>query len=124
MLSYWTSWEGKLVLNPLSLECIMAKELRYVGSLYPLCSVIRLRKFIARGWSINAGQIIKMLWQVNQLDLANPVVLEDQLVGVDSAYFAQIITALKAKIERETVDGRAPEVDGTYLMTIVDKVFG
>lgn len=124
VLSYWTSWDKRLVLNPVSLECIMAKELRYVGSLYPLCSVIRLRKFIARGWTVNAGQIIKMLWQVNQLDLSNPLVLEDQLVGVDSAYFAQVISALKAKLDKEAVDGRVPEVDGTYLMTLVDKVFG
>ncbi len=120
----WTSWDKQVHLRPEALECILTKELRYIGSRYPLCSVIRLRKFIARGWTVNAGQIIKMLWQVNQLDLADPNVLEDQLVGVDSAYFAQVISALKAKMEKETpADGQRVEVDGTYLMTLIDKVF-
>jgi hypothetical protein len=46
--SYWTSWDEKLVLKPEAMESILCKELRYVGSKYPICSVVRLRKFIAR----------------------------------------------------------------------------
>jgi hypothetical protein len=123
--SYWCSWERKLVTTVETLRAIMSKELRYVGSKYPLCSCIRLRKFIARGWTINAGQIIKMLWQVNQLKLSDPMVLEDQLVGVDSAYFAQVISALKARMDKQAAEtGVMPEVDGTYLLTLVDRVFG
>lgn len=123
-LSYWTSWDKQVVCPAETLLCIMNKELKYVGSLYPLCSVIRLRKFIARGYTINAGQIIKMLWQVNQLNLSDPNVLEDQLVGVDSAYFAQVISALRKKMEKEQeATGNMPEVDGTYLMTLIDRIF-
>lgn len=122
--SYWTSWEKKVVCSAETLLCIMNKELTYVGSLYPLCSIIRLRKFLARGYTINAGQIIKILWQVNQLDLSDPNVLEDQLVGVDSAYFTQVISALREKLSKETPpEGCRVEVDGTYLMTLIDKVF-
>lgn len=111
----WSSWDKKLDLRLEAIKCILAKELKYQGSKYPLASILRLRKFITRGWTINAGQVLKMLWQVSKLDLSDPLVLEDQLVGVDSAYFAQIITALKEQNKEK--------VDGAYLMSLIDKIF-
>jgi hypothetical protein len=114
--NYWTSWDKKIVLRGEALEAILTKELRYVGSRYPICSIIRTRKFLARGWTINAGQYIKMIWQCHDLDLHDVATLEDQLVGVDSAYFGQLIEALQ----------KAPDpkkIDGTYLMTLIDKIF-
>lgn len=114
--NYWTSWDDKLVLRPEALESILAKELRYVGSLYPICSMIRTRKFIKRGWTINAGQYVKMAWQIHELDLSRVDVLEDQLVGVDAAYFEQVIRILR---ESPTPD----RVDGSYLMTVIDRLF-
>lgn len=113
--NYWTSWDDKLVLRPAALECLLAKELRYVGSKYPVCSVMRLRKFIARGWQVNAGQILKMLMQVNALNLLDPKVLEDQLTGVDSAYFAEVIHALSEK--------NPEKIDTAYLVEIIDRMF-
>ncbi len=117
--NYWTSWNNEVVLHPEALEAIMAKELRYVGSKYPLCSIIRTRKFIGRGWTINAGQYLKMCFQVSQLDLMDINVLEDQLVGVDSSYFMQLIDSMKAKMEED------PEfvISDGYLASIVDKIF-
>jgi len=118
---YWSSWDGKLVLPAAALEAILTKELRYVGSLYPLCSIIRIRKFVARGWQINAGQILKMCFQLNKLDLTSIPVLEDQLTGVDAAYFVQILDRLKAKQKEDGTEGKP--IDGTYLMTIIDRLF-
>lgn len=117
--NYWTSWDNKLVLQPLALESILNKELKYVGSLYPVCSVIRTRKFLARGWMINAGQYLKMLFQVSQLDLTDINVLEDQLVGVDSSYFNCLIEALQDKKEKDPTF----VIDNSYLSTIIDKIF-
>lgn len=114
--SWWESWTKKLHLRPEALECILAKELRYQGSKYPICSVIRTRKFLTRGWTINAGQYVKMAYQIAQLDMNDPMVLEDQLVGVDSAYFSQLIQKLKEQPD-------PTHVDGTYLMTLIDKIF-
>lgn len=113
--SYWTSRDDKLVLRQAALESIMSKELRYVGSKYPVCSLIRLRKFIARDWRVNAGQILKMCLQVNQFDLTDPEVLEDQLTGVDTAYFNMLISALK--------ESDSDVIDAAYICTIVDKMF-
>jgi len=116
--NYWCSWDKKLTLRPEALEAIITKELRYIGSKYPICSMIRTRKFITRGWTINAGQFVKMAYQVSKLDLDDANVLEDQLVGVDSAYFSQVISELRKKEE-----GAPGKLDGTYLMTLIDKIF-
>jgi len=114
--NYWQSWDGgKLVLRPDALEALLAKELRYVGSKYPICSVVRLRKFISRGWRINAGQILKMAMQISQLDLTDIKILEDQLTGVDTAYFLQLIQRLK--------ENDPEKVNGAYLIEIIDRIF-
>lgn len=117
--NYWTSADNELVLRPEALEAILNKDLRYVGSKYPICSVIRARKFIQRGWKINAGQYLKMLFQISQLDLQDLQVLEDQLVGVDSAYFLMLIDALSAKREEDP----GFKIDSAYLATIIDRIF-
>lgn len=109
--NYWTYKNG-LVLNPKALECILSKELVYQGSLYPVCSLFRIRKFMKRGWTITAGQVLKMAFQVSKLNLEDVAVLEDQLVGVDAAYFQELIGKLKAE-NKETVDG-------AYLMALIE----
>ena len=113
--NYWTSWDGKLELRSDALEALLTRELRYVGSKYPVCSIIRLRKFIRRGWTINAGQILKMVMQVNALDLNDIEVLRDQMTGVDSAYFCEVITKLQEK--------DPTKVNSAYLIEIIDRMF-
>lgn len=117
--SYWTSKDSNLVLRPDALECILTKQLKYIGSKYPLCSVIRTRKFLKREWNINAGQYLKMLFQVSRLDLTDINVLADQLVGVDSSYFNSIIENLK----KEKENNPNFVVDNLYLATLIDKIF-
>ena len=114
-MNYWVAHDSELVLRQSALESLLAKELRYVGSKYPVCSVIRLRKFIARGWTINAGQILKMLMQTSELDLTDPVVLEDQLTGVDAAYFLELMTKVK--------ENNPEKVNAAYLVEIIDRMF-
>lgn len=113
--NYWTSWNGDLVLHQAALESLLARELRYVGSKYPICSLFRLRKFIKRDWTINAGQILKMSMQVSELDLHDLKVLEDQLTGVDVAYFIEIVGKLKEKDPEK--------VNSAYLIEILDRMF-
>ncbi len=112
----WDADTGELLLPPAALESLLSKSLQYTRSKYPLCSFIRTRKFLARGWTIDAGQYVKMAWDLNALDLTDISVLEDQLTGVDSAYFFQVIDELR-KHDRD-------KVDGTYLIQVIDKVFG
>ena len=60
----WSSWDNELSLPTKALECIINKELYYMGSKYPLCSIIRSRKFINRGYTINAGQYLKNVYAI------------------------------------------------------------
>lgn len=113
-------WENnKVDLPTKALECIINKELYYSGSKYPLCSIIRTRKFINRGWSINAGQYVKMALQLNELNLKDLNVFKEQLVGVDSAYFSQAINAIAKKQEEDPNF----KIDNTYLFEIINRIF-
>lgn len=97
-----------------ALECMLTKTLIYKGSLYPVASVFRTRKFIQRGWRITAGQQLKMIFQLQKVDLHDVNVLREQLIGVDQAYMHQLLRAL---------DNETGRVDSTYLANLVDKIF-
>lgn len=112
--NYWTNKEG-LVTNVAALESILTMQLRYNGSLYPVTSIIRMKKFLKRNWNISAGEILKILFQVSQLNLSDPDVLEEQLIGVDVAYFGKLIEVLRS-VDKEIIDSH-------YLNTIIDRVF-
>ena len=116
--NYWTSADRKLTTNIEAMESIMSKELKYIGSRYPVCSVIRMRKFFRRGWWMNAGQMLKVMLQLSALDLTRIEVLEDQLTGVDTAYFFQLINRLKKDKDQ------MGKVDSIYIVSIIDKMFG
>lgn len=122
-MCYWTSWNKKVHYTVDALDAILNKELKYVGSKYPICSVMRMRKFINRGWKINAGQILKMAFQISELNLHDINVLEDQLVGVDSLYFLHTIECLRKMMEEKKSKGEDFSYDSTYLSTVIDRVF-
>jgi hypothetical protein len=111
--NYWTSGEGKLVLSIEAYEACHNKELIYVGSKYPVCSLFRMRKFLSRGFTITAGEILKIAMNINEFDLKDVRVLRDQLIGVDSAYFNHLIEAIKGK----------KSIDRIYLTTILNRLY-
>lgn len=117
--NYWVSSSDELTLRPKALEALLTKELVYIGSRYPLASIIRTRKFIKRGFTCNAGQYLKMCWQVAELDLYDIEVLEDQLIGVDTAYFHMLIDMLKAKMREDADFG----YDYSYIVELIDEIF-
>ena len=115
--NYWTSLDTKVVLKSDALEALLNRELVYVGSKYPLCSIIRTRKFIKRGWTINAGQYLKMCLQLNDMDLKNVEVLREQTTGVDSAYFTDMLQRI------ENANGAGAPIDAAYLIEVIDRIF-
>ena len=117
--NYWTKKTG-LVTNQRALEALLARELIYSGSKYPLASIFRTRKFIKREWSCHVGNFIKMALQLNEMDLNDPVVLEEQLTGVDAAYMYQIIQAVKSKQKEDPTF----EFNSAYVCELVDRMMG
>lgn len=111
--NYWT-WEQGVVYNDRALQATLEKRLYYFGSKFPVASIFRLKKFIERGWRISAGEMVKILYDVSKLDLDSVEVLRDQSMGMDSAYFNQVIHMLR---------DREGELDRTYLFQCLETVF-
>ena len=111
--NYWTSDEGKLVLGIEAYEACHSRELIYIGSKYPVCSLFRMRKFLSRGFTITAGEILKIVMNISEFDLKDARVLRDQLIGVDSSYFNRLINALKGQ----------ENIDRMYLTVIINRMY-
>ncbi len=116
---FWRSEDNYLSLPREALESIITKELIYTGSKYPLCSIFRTKKFINRGWQINAGQYLKMALHLNEMDLLDVNVLEEQLTGVDAAYFHQVIESIRTK---QNGDPNF-KLDNMYLIEVINRIF-
>lgn len=121
--SWYDSKTGRVTVPPHTWEALMTKELKYTGSKYPLSSIIRTRKFIARGWTITAGAFLKMAIQLNQLDLMNIDVLEDQLIGVDTTYFKMFIDDVRAKMKEARDKGTEFKLTSSYVIETIDRIF-
>lgn len=116
--AYWTSATGTIIPNEVY-DAVVNKTLIYTGSKYPVCSIFRMRKFIERGWRINAGQMLKICMQVSELDLTDIDTLEDQLVGVDSLYFMNLIEQFRRMKEKNADWDLTPQ----YIISVIDKIF-
>lgn len=115
---YTAFGNGKLVLPPEAVQSILTRSLVYNGSLFPVASLFRLRKFIRRGWTINAGQVLKIAYQVSKLNLDNIDVLREQLIGVDVTYMNNLIHKLQHNLSEEQ-EGNL----GNYLYQLIDEIF-
>jgi len=118
VMAYWTYKEG-LVVPPKTAEFILSRELKYQGSLYPLASIIRTRKFVSRGWNITAGEYLKMAFQLQEINLKDPAILMDQLMGMDLHYFMALVQRIKTDQENGTI----VEINASYIMRLVDEIF-
>lgn len=112
---YWDHGKKELVLPQEALECLLSWTLIYKGSLYPIASIFRMKKFIERGWRITAGQQLKIMWQISEINLSDPETLREQLTGVDMAYMYELIDAL-SKSDPE-------KINSAYVATIIDRIF-
>lgn len=113
---YWTSAEGKITVNNAALQSMLSRKLKYCGSKYPLCTLMRTRKFVARGWTAPASVFTAAMHQCTKLDWDKVTTWEDQLIGMDAAYFTQIIGILR----EEKAKGKT--IDGTYVVELIDRM--
>lgn len=108
--------EGELIIPAEALESMLSRSLVYRGSLYPIASIFRMKKFITRGWRITAAEQLKIMWQISELDLSDMQTMREQLTGVDMAYMMALIDALK-NVEKD-------KLVSPYVNRIIDKIFG
>lgn len=112
---YFDYHSSDLVAPAEALEAMLSRTLVYRGSLYPVASIFRVKKFLERGWRISAGQLLKIMWQISEIDMKNRDVMREQLTGVDQAYMYQLIDALK--------DSDPERINSSYIATIIDRIF-
>lgn len=105
----------ELTLPPEALVSILTKDLHYTGSLYPVASIFRAKKFIERGWRVTAGELLKIAFQVSEIDMRDIPTLNDQLTGVDAAYMQSLVKAI------ESAD--PAKINSTYVAEIIDRIF-
>lgn len=126
-MNYYIYKNNHLELRKEALQSLLSRSLVYNGSRYPVCSLFRIRKFIKRGWTINAGQMLKIILQCNNFELNNVSVLEDQLTGVDLAYFEQVIKDIKernGKKHEEDENFNLEYIETHYLIEVLNRMFG
>ena len=97
-----------------TMQSVLSKTLVYNGSKYPVASLLRLRKFLSRGWRISAGQALKIGLQLRRWDITDHEQLREQLIGVDMSFMLSFIEAIRA---------HEGQVDDKYLGDLVDKIF-
>lgn len=114
-MCYFDYKADHLELSAEAMEAMLSRTLVYRGSLYPIASIFRAKKFIERGWRITAGQLLKIMWQISEIDMTDHKILREQLTGVDQAYMHQLITALK--------DVDPSKINSAYIATIIDRIF-
>lgn len=120
---------NELVTNPKAMEALLSKTLIYSGSLYPVCSMFRLKKFIARGWKVSAGQMLKIAYQLRNVNWEDRKVMREQLTGVDAAYFHQLINLIEKELDSRNLEAElngqqgCQELDDTYLAKLIDYIF-
>jgi len=112
---YYDFGAKALVLKPEALECLLSRTLVYNGSLFPIASIFRMKKFLERGWRITAGQQLKIMWQISELNLTDHNVLREQLTGVDAFFMHELINALR--------DVEPQKLTSTYVAEIIDRIF-
>jgi hypothetical protein len=105
-----------IILPQKALLALLTKTLIYTGSLYPIASVFRTRKFIKRGWSITAGQQLKMVYQASGIDWTDIAMVREQLIGVDNAYMGELLRELENRDPKQ-------KLDATYLAKLIDEIF-
>lgn len=113
---YYDYGKGILHTPVEAIRSMQSKTLYYRGSLYPVCSLFRIRKFIERGWTISAGDILKIALQISQINLRDPKILKEMLIGVDALYFHMLIEALKDRSDKQ--------LSVEYISEIIDRIFG
>ncbi|WCF11539.1 hypothetical protein NDS46_31780 (plasmid) [Paenibacillus thiaminolyticus] len=112
--------EDQLMIPIEVLDVIQKKKVVYTGSSYPLASLIRTRKFIRRGWRIDAGQYLKMAIEINKLNLTDPIILQEQLIGVDLLYFSNFLHMLEA---RDIGLLRSQDEECQILFSLIEQAF-
>jgi hypothetical protein len=88
------------VLDENFLTDIAKRVLRYSNnSRYPLCALIRTKKYKDRGYVLPNSTIIAIAFALNRVDMTSYKGIKDQLLGVDTMFLVNFLESLDAECE-------------------------
>lgn len=71
----------KVIIEKVVRDCILNKKLIYQAAPFPVGSLCRLQKFTQRGYSCSMGNLLKLCFNISDLDLRDPDVFKSELKG-------------------------------------------
>jgi len=95
--SYYDVKKKILVVPPETYRLITDKELIYTGSDYPLSSLLRIRKYMKKGWTMDIVEGIKIAIDIQKVNFKLRKELERHINGIDPMYWTEISDSLKPK---------------------------
>lgn len=68
-MNYFTFHEG-VVLRPAAMESILTNELKYNRSMHVFDVLIRMKKFLSKGWTISNEELAKIMYDCHHVEMA------------------------------------------------------
>jgi len=108
----------QFVLDDNFLPHIAQRVLKFTStSHYPICALIRTRKYQDRGYFIPNSTLLAISFAINRLDLSTYKELKDQLLGIDTMFLCKFLETLDDN-ETLTDSDRAEFID--MCCTLID----
>lgn len=68
----------------------------HTGTMFPICSMLRVMKYIKKGFFITGMELLKIGLSIHALEIETYADLRVQLQGIDTAFLSELTTQMKA----------------------------
>ena len=94
--------ERRFHYDPKFMEHLAARTLVYnPDSKNPLSTMVRVKKFLARGYTVSGVELVKLGLAINNLKITTYRELKEQLEGIDTVLLKELTDALLVKADSE-----------------------
>ena len=92
----------QFILHSSFLPDLARRELKInVNAKYPICTLFRVKKYIAKGYKISGTECVKLALAINKLNMKNYQELKEQLNGIDTLFLKELTDKLMSDEYRE-----------------------
>lgn len=104
--------EHRLVLDSEALTCLMNKQLRYVSQPYPIASLLTVKKYLERGWTIDLSSLLMLSHDLSKLDWSDGRQLSNHLRCIKDPGLIRCIET--------QIDCQCSPIGNDFLLAIVE----
>lgn len=102
-----------------SLSDIAARRLVLSDDIdYPISTLVRVHKYLKKGFSIAPSQLVKLAIKINQCDISTIPKLKNQLYGIDMALLEPVIRAMEVGMVKSDI--KIPEDARMHFLAELD----